>query len=364
VNADVSAAVGFATAAAVACAATPLALRVARRTGLYDHPREYRKHASPTPFLGGAAVLAGFCVAAIAVGGVSHKHILIACAIGMWAIGTLDDRFAVSPWWRLLAEALAATALVAGGLGWNTSLGGVADYVLTVLWVVGLVNAFNLMDNLDGACSTVGSLCGIGIGTLAVILRQPALAGVSFATAGACAGFLPWNLAGPAKIFLGDGGSMPIGLMIAALSMGTVGHLHVGDAKLLACGLLVGLPIFDTALVSVSRSRRGVTLLTGGRDHLTHRLLRVLKSPRKVAAILALCQACLSGLALLGNHFGTSTLAWLAAGAVAVGLAAIAVLDSDRWRPAGIAVSAHGRTRPSHTTTQSHRPSSVGVDSG
>jgi UDP-GlcNAc:undecaprenyl-phosphate GlcNAc-1-phosphate transferase len=337
---------------------------LAKRTGLYDHPREYRKHVSPTPFLGGAAVLAGFLVASVAVGGVSGKHVLLLCAIGMWLIGTLDDKFAISPVWRLLAETVAATALVAAGLGWKTSFGGVPDYILTVLWVVGLVNAFNLMDNLDGACSTVGSLCGIGIGTLAVILHQPALAGVSFATAGACAGFLPWNLAGPAKIFLGDGGSMPIGLMIAALSMGTVEHLHVGDAKLLACGLLVGLPIFDTALVSVSRSRRGITLVTGGRDHLTHRLLPVLRSPRKVAAMLALCQACLSGLALLGNHFGTSVLTGFAIGAVAVGVAAIAVLDSERWRPAGIAVSTGCRSQPSPAAAHSRRPSSVGVDSG
>jgi UDP-GlcNAc:undecaprenyl-phosphate GlcNAc-1-phosphate transferase len=354
-NAELSAAIGFATGTLVAAAATPLAIRAARRAGFLDHPREYRRHLRATPFLGGAAVIAGFLIAAVAVDGVSGKHVVLAIAVGMWALGTLDDKFAVAPIWRLVAEALAAAALIAAHLSWQTSAGPVVDAVMTILWIVGIVNAFNLMDNLDGACSTVGCVCAIGIGTFAAIHGLVAIAGLSFALAGACTGFLPWNLAGPAKIFLGDGGSMPIGFLVAALTMAAARSLIGSDHSLvaggiLAGGLLVGVPILDTALVSISRRRRGVPLVTGGRDHLTHRLLRVLGSPSGVAAALALCQALLCAATIVGDQLGVVTLTTFAGLAVILGLVSVAALDSPQWRPAGIASAApkERRLAPGH----------------
>ena len=339
-TAELSAALGFSVAAATAFAGTPIAIALARRADFYDKPRGYRKHGAPTPLLGGAVVLAGFLVAAIVVGGTSVRLlVLIACAIALWLVGTVDDRVAVAPKWRLLAETIAALALVAVGLGWKTSGGGGIDVVLTVVWIVGLVNAFNLMDNLDGACSTVGCVSAAGIGILAAINGQPVLAGLAFGVAGGCAAFLRWNLAGPAKIFLGDGGSMTIGFLIAALAMATGRALsHGGDAGLLAGALLVGLPILDTALVSFSRKRRGVKLVTGGRDHLTHRLLPALHTPRAVAGALGLMQAILCASAIAGDRWGTAALGVFALGAVTFGAVTIGVLDTRRWRPARIAV--------------------------
>ncbi len=354
---ELSAAVAFASAGVAALIATPLAIAVARRTDFYDRPREYRRHKAPTPFLGGAAVLVGFLIGAAAVGGASARLlVLLACATGLWLLGTIDDRFAVAPKWRLLAELGAAVALVKSGLGWRTSGGGVVDFAITAVWIVGLVNAFNLMDNLDGACGTVGFVSAAGIGLLAAIHGQAALAGLAFALAGACAAFLRWNLAGPAKIFLGDGGSMPIGFLVGALSMATARHLRVGDASVLAAALLAGLPILDTALVSFSRTRRGVTLVTGGRDHLTHRLLLRLRSPRAVATALALVQTALCALALVGDHLGVVALGALALGAVLVGLLAIAVLDTADWRPPGIAF---GPARPADQLATEPRLASI-----
>lgn len=364
-NAELSAIVGFGAAGAVTLAATPLAIAIARRTDFYDRPREYRKHAAPTPFLGGLAVIAGFLVAAVAVGGVSGKHVLLGCALGMWLLGTLDDRFAVPPRWRLLAEVLAAGALVWAGLGWHTPLGHVIDFVLTVVWIAGIINAFNLMDNLDGACGTVGCVCALGIGTLAAIHGQAAIAGLSFALAGGCAGFLPFNLARPSRIFLGDGGSMLIGFLVAALSLALARNMRFGDADILAVAILAGLPILDTALVSVSRLRRGVTLVTGGRDHLTHRLLLVLHSPRAVALALAGAQAALCALAIISVQLGRAELIGLGIGTASAGIVAIAVLDTARWRPAGIAVAP--RPEPVATVAARSQPvgaASVGVDSG
>jgi UDP-GlcNAc:undecaprenyl-phosphate GlcNAc-1-phosphate transferase len=324
----------------MACAvATPLAIAVARRTDFYDRPRGYRKHGAPTPFLGGAAVLLAIVVAALVVGAVSHRlWILLACAGPLWALGTLDDRYAVAPLWRLLAEVAAALALYAGGLGWELGRADGVQVALTVIWVVGLVNAFNLMDNLDGACASVACACGIGIGALALIRSQTDMAALAFAVSGACACFLRYNLSRPARIFLGDGGSMPLGFLVAGLSMALSRHLYFDSTSLLASALLIALPILDTTLVMVSRVRRGVPIHTGGRDHLTHRLLARLGSARNVAACLALVQLGLCGAAIAGELIGGGALWPIAGAAVAGGLAVMAMLDSAAWRPTGVAV--------------------------
>lgn len=338
---ELSAIVGFATGVGVCFLATPLAIRVARRTGFYDHPREYRQHRAPTPFLGGVAVLLGTFAAAAMTGAFSGRtSVLIGCAFLMWLIGTVDARIAVAPKWRVLATGLAAIALTAAGLGWKTDGGTSVDALLTLVWVVGLVNAFNFMDNMDGACATVAGCSATGIGILAVMYGQPVLAGLSFGLAGACAGFLPWNLAGPARIFLGDGGSMFVGFSVAALAMATSNQISGGEVRLLAGGLLVALPILDITLVVISRTRRGVTVTTGGRDHLTHRMLLALRSPRVVAVGLAVVQSIVCILALISVHVGPGLLIPTSLVLAMFGLTSIAVLDTDRWRPADIAIGA------------------------
>jgi UDP-GlcNAc:undecaprenyl-phosphate GlcNAc-1-phosphate transferase len=336
---ELTAAGSFAVAAAVSAVATPVAIRVAQRTDFLDRPREYRRHSRPTPFLGGAAVLAAFLIAALLVADVSGTlFVPLAGAVALWVLGTADDRVAVAPKWRLLAEAGAGAALFAGSLGWNTSLPGVVNLVLTTLSVIIAVNAFNLMDNLDGACGTVTAVAAAGVGVLGAIKGEVGIAALAFSLSGACAGFLPFNLAGPARIFLGDGGSMPAGFLIAALVMATTRHASAGNAGLLVGALLAGLPIFDATLVSFSRTRRGVTILTGGRDHLTHRLLLRLPDPRAVAAAVGGLQALLSVVAILGYELGAGDVAWLALGVFLMSTMGIVVLDSPRWRPPEIAI--------------------------
>lgn len=347
----------FAVAAVASLVATPIAIRVAWRTDFLDRPRQYRKHSAPTPFFGGAAVLAAFLLAALLVAGASGKLLVpLGCAVGLWLLGTIDDRVAVHPIWRLLAETGAAVALYAAHLAFETTLPGVFNLVLTIVAVVIATNAFNLMDNLDGACGTVAAVCAAGIGALAAIKGHTTVAALAFALSGACMGFLPWNLAGPAKVFLGDGGSMPIGFLVAALAIATAQHDDGGSTTLVVGALLAGLPIFDTTLVSFSRSRRGVSVLTGGRDHLTHRLLLVLHTPRRVALVLALAQAGLCSLAIVGQELGTGATAGLAFAAFVTGLVAVFVLDSARWRPANIAV-ANEMSLPRGTSAES-----VGAD--
>jgi len=358
-NAELSATVGFGAAAATSLIATPLAIKAARRLRFYDRPREYRKHAAPTPFLGGAAVLIGFLIAAVAVGGASGRLLVIlGWAIVLGAIGTLDDRSAVAPQWRLVAEALAAISLVAVGLEWETTAGDGLDFLVTVFWVVALVTSFNLLDNMDGACGTVGCVSAVGIGVVGAIHGEAVLAGLAFALAGACAGFLPSNLAGPAKIFLGDGGSMVVGYLVAALAIATCRLIRSDASSMLTGSLLVAVAVLDTALVIVSRRRRGISLVTGGRDHLTHRLSLAVGSPRAVAATLALAQGSLCLVAVIGDQIGSVAIAAVAAVAAAAGVAAIAVLDTPRWRPADIVIA------PVRVAGQGAQPSSAGIDSG
>ncbi|MFL5860423.1 MAG: glycosyltransferase family 4 protein [Solirubrobacteraceae bacterium] len=339
---ELSAGLGFAVAGGAALVATPVAIAVAVRADFYDRPRDYHQHLAPTPLLGGTGVLVGFLLGSIAAGLDGKLVVLVGCGLALWLIGTLDDRIPIAPAWRLLSETGLALALVWAGLGWRTSGGEAADIALTVVWVVGIVNGFNLMDNLDGACGTVASVSAAGIGTLAALHGDSAVAGAAFALAGACVAFLPWNLARPAKIFLGDGGSRPIGLLVAGLAMVTARRLHVGDTNLLAGALLVGVVILDTALVTVSRTRRGVTLVTGGRDHLTHRLLLVRRSPQAVAVVVASAQAILCAMAIAADQRGAQAIGIVALVTAALGVVAIAVLDTPRWRPLGIA----GAARP------------------
>lgn len=355
---SLSAVVAFAVGAVASLLLTPLAIAAARRTSFYDHPHGYHLHPRPTPLLGGAAVLAATLIAAGAVGIGRQLVVPLIAAGAMWLIGTRDDRVPVAPKWRVLAATGGAVALIVAGQGWNTAAGGAVDAVLTIVWVVGLVNAFNLMDNLDGSCATVAAVAAAGVGVLGAIKGQVGVAVVAFALCGACAGFLPWNLAGPARIFLGDGGSMPIGFLLAALAMAVARHSQAGKAGILVGALLMGVAIFDTALVSFSRLRRGVTLVTGGRDHFSHRLLLLLHSPRRVAAVLASAQAALCAFAIVGYELGTVAVAGLAFAAFVAGLPTVLVLDTARWRPAGIAI----RSQPS--SVERAEVTSAGADSG
>ena len=232
---------------------------------------------------------------------------------------------------RLITAAIGAK----NGLGWSAFNSDVASLALTIIWIVGLVNAFNLMDNIDGATGTVGMVCAAGAGIVVLAYGGIATAVLALALCGACAGFLVYNLRRPSRVFLGDGGSMPIGFIVAAVLMAgswDVGGL--GAAAIVAVAPLVGLPILDTTLVLVSRARRGVPLLSGGRDHLTHRLLGPLGTPRRVAVTLAVVQAglCGVGLALLG----AGSIAVIATGIAYIVLGSLAIMFLDlspRLRP-------------------------------
>jgi UDP-GlcNAc:undecaprenyl-phosphate/decaprenyl-phosphate GlcNAc-1-phosphate transferase len=330
----------YAGAVAVALIAvwilTPVARRSAVRTGFYDHPVGYKAHADPTPYLGGAAVLAGFLPAAILFAdGLGHFAPILGGAVALGVVGLLDDRSGIRPSLRILAEAIAATGLWAFDLGWSFSESSLVELVLTVIWIVGFTNAFNLMDNMDGAASTVACICAGGVAAQAIVGGDAELAALAFALSGACLGFLRYNLpaSGPARIFLGDGGSLPIGFIVAAAAMNIPVESGIGWPVVLVGALLLAIPVLDTLLVVVSRTRRRIALVTAGRDHLTHRLRTRLQTPRRVDAALAAAQAGASVAAILAAQSGRTTIIVVAFGFLALGAAAIALLERPSWAP-------------------------------
>jgi UDP-GlcNAc:undecaprenyl-phosphate GlcNAc-1-phosphate transferase len=294
----------FTVAALVAWLATPLARRVALRIQLLDVPTGYKAHARATPYLGGAAILLGVVVAALVLSGptpglwLNHGWAVVACALVLWVVGTADDRATVPVTLRVGVEVGLAVALYYLGHGWQIFHVGVLDLALTIVWVVGIVNAFNLMDNMDGAAATAAGVSSLGAGALALLSDKTEWAPLCFAVAGACLGFLPYNLARPARIFMGDGGSLPLGIMVAALTMSVVRSDYLGPSGVVVGALLVALVILDTTLVSYSRTRGGRPVMSGGRDHLTHRIVERLGSPGAVAATLAVTQFVVCSIAI------------------------------------------------------------------
>jgi UDP-GlcNAc:undecaprenyl-phosphate GlcNAc-1-phosphate transferase len=316
---------------------TPVARRLAVRLAFYDHPVGYKAHPAPTAYLGGAAVMGGFCLGAIIFGqGFSRFAPILACAAGLSLLGTLDDRFAVRPSRRILGEVVAAVILWHYGLGWSFLQSGFEELILTAVWIVGFTNSFNLMDNMDGAASTVAAVCAAGLALQSATSGDVVLGALALALAGACVGFLPYNLrrGAPARIFLGDGGSMPLGFIVAAVAMNIPTEEPLGWPVLLIGGLLLAIPVLDTLLVVVSRTRRGVSLVTAGRDHLTHRLHTRLASPRVVAAALAVTQASVSLFAVAAGRMGRTTIIVTALTFLALGAAVVALLERPAWATA------------------------------
>ena len=219
-------------------------------------------------------MLAFALAVAVGAGDPGRTLPLLAGVAVLLVVGTIDDRRTVTPQLRVAVELAVGVLLTAAGLGWRLGAGFAVDAAVTGIWVVAVVNSFNLFDNMDGAASTMAAVVSGGACVLAISTGATWAAVGCAALAGACLGFLPHNLAKPAKIFLGDGGSMPLGFAVAALVASAARSAEPSTLALLVGFLLVGIPAVDTCLVIVSRRRRGISVLTGGQDHLTHRTRR------------------------------------------------------------------------------------------
>ena len=165
---------GLAIALTVVYASTPFAIKLADRFEFYDRPVGYKGHGAPTPYLGGTAVIAGFVVAVLAIGVSPDKTLpLVGGALLLWAVGTVDDWRTLRPVTRVVIELGVAVALWQLGLGWDLGLGAAVDIAATAVWVVAVVNAFNLFDNMDGAASSIGAVVAAGLVVFGLVQDMP-----------------------------------------------------------------------------------------------------------------------------------------------------------------------------------------------
>ena len=319
----------------LALACTPIAIRVAGKLAFYDVPAGWKSHRAPTPYLGGAAVTVAFLLALAVAGGDQRGVFALGAATAlMWAVGTLDDYKGVHWAARIGWEIAGGAILWAAGLGWSVLAWEPANFALTVIWIVGVVNAVNLLDLMDGVAGMVSASCAAGAGVLGLLAGDELVAVAAFSLAGACLGFLPYNMRRPARIFLGDGGSMPIGFVLGAVIMAVGDDTEVGWVTILAAGVLLGLPLLDMSFRIASRLRRGVGLLQGGQDSLANYLERSFGNPQTVAASLAAVQAllCLVSIGALELGQGSVVVAWTIW--FVVGTAAVTLLETRVWAPA------------------------------
>lgn len=265
---------------------TPVMRKIALKIGAVDRPNIERKtQKEPVPYLGGVAIAIGITVAsfgALLSSDFSTETFNKALAVLLPAIlissmGLYDDRKSLDPWPRLVAQTIAAIA-VAIYLIQNQILGQAfnnraIDYLVTILWVVGICNSINFFDNLDGGASGTVAVISIFLFAIAFNRGQLLIGALAIVTAGATLGFLIWNKT-PAKIYMGDAGALFLGIIIAVLTIRLDPEVGPQSRALSIPLLLMAVPILDTTTVVISRLSRGISPFTGGRDHLSHRLMR------------------------------------------------------------------------------------------
>jgi UDP-GlcNAc:undecaprenyl-phosphate/decaprenyl-phosphate GlcNAc-1-phosphate transferase len=278
--------------------ATPILGRLALRKGIVDHPSSNKFHVEATPYLGGAALGGVFLLVAVAIAGASGKLLtVLTAALVVCVLGLVDDQRTVRPQTKLVVEAGVAIALWTVGL--RAEFFGVhaLDFGVTVLWVIAVTNAFNLLDNMDGLTSGVATISALTFFAIAAAHGDFVVASFCLALAGASLGFLRYNFP-PAKIFLGDAGALLIGFLIAALGLESQLVGNSGILWSLIPLMVVAVPVIDTTFVVISRLRAGRPIYLGGTDHTSHRLAGLGLTPGATASVIYAAQLTFSALAL------------------------------------------------------------------
>ena len=268
-----------------ALALTPVAKWIAPRVGAVAIPREDRWHRRTVPMLGGAAVWTSVAIVATAVGAVNRGLLaVVAVGWGMCAVGLVDDFLHLKPSTKLTAQIAAACAAVLLGVTLDWSHSAIVNALLTIAWIVAITNAINLLDNMDGLCAGVVAIAALSLAFAGA--GPPDALAYSAAMAGACAGFLVYNF-NPASIFLGDSGSLFLGSSIAVLTAAGEHRSTLGAVSALVIpALLLVIPLFDAAFVTISRKLSGRAASIGGTDHTSHRLVAMGFSERYAVLIL------------------------------------------------------------------------------
>ncbi len=316
-----------ASALVIAIGGTPLVRYAAMQLGILDQPSARKVHRAPVPLMGGAAIYLAFIVALAVWGERSYVNEVVGIFVGatlVSLIGALDDSRGVGSYLKLAFQIAAACILILSGVQVRL-FNGFMDIVLTFLWVVGITNAFNLLDNMDGLSAGVATVASAFFTLLAAMSGQYLVGTLAAALGGACVGFLVYNW-NPARVFMGDTGSLFLGFLLAAVGIKLRFPANSASITWMIPILILALPIFDTSLVFLSRLRRGKNpLTTPGKDHLSHRLASLTGSQREAVLLCYL----VTGATGLASIFLTQ--ANLQEAAI-VGLAALVLALFALWR--------------------------------
>ena len=275
---------------------------LAIRLGAMDAPNLARKtQAEPVPYLGGVAIALGISIitlSAVFVGadnfaGENNDQLkdlaltVLLPALVLGAMGLFDDLRSLSPWPRLIAQTVIGTAVAfvivnsgtigtpfgEGDLDAGAGNGSWINTLVTIVWIVGICNSINFFDNLDGAASGAIAIAALGVFVIAFDRGQELVSALSIVTAGATIGFLMWNKS-PAKIYMGDAGALFLGIIISVATIRLNPGITPTWHSLAIPVMLLAVPLLDTCVAVFSRLARGLSPLTGGKDHLSHRLVR------------------------------------------------------------------------------------------
>lgn len=271
---------------------TPFVRIVAVRLDYLDHPKDNKVHAHPMPLLGGIAMFLAFFIAVLtkeqAIAAPQVRAILLGSFI-LLIIGLVDDKMGMMPNFKLLGQFLAAMVVIKAGLRVDFIPNYYLSVIFTYLWIIGITNSFNLLDNMNGLSAGIAGIASLFFGIISLMSGQLVAGTVSFALAGCAFGFLKHNFP-KANIFMGDTGSLVLGYVLASLAILGSWKSFVLTTSLMIPVLVLGYPIFDTALVSIIRILEGRSIFQGGKDHSSHRLaLLGLKRYRAVLAIYGIC---------------------------------------------------------------------------
>jgi UDP-GlcNAc:undecaprenyl-phosphate GlcNAc-1-phosphate transferase len=296
---------------------TPLIKRFAVRIKAIDIPRDERRmHKKPIPLLGGLAIYISFIITLILkLGALKNSELGIIIGATIIVIGgAIDDILELKPIWKLLFQLTAAVCLIVSGVSiqvLTNPFNNVNGFIniewfyipFTLFWVVGITNALNLIDGLDGLAAGVALISTITIFVIALIHGRTEAAILTSILGGAILGFLPYNF-NPASIFMGDTGAQLLGFLLAAISM--VGTIKSATAFAISVPILaLGLPIYDTLFAMIRRKVNGKPISQGDRGHLHHRLIDLGLSQRQAVIIMYLISAILGGIAIIAMQVST-----------------------------------------------------------
>jgi UDP-GlcNAc:undecaprenyl-phosphate/decaprenyl-phosphate GlcNAc-1-phosphate transferase len=338
-------------AALLTLALTPVAGTLARAVGAVAEPADRHIHSVSTPLLGGLAILVGFLVPVLFYLPVdAGTRALLIGAVAISLIGAADDIWGLSPAWKLAGQVACAMVPVAAGLTIDhvtlPVLGvfdlGAAQYPLTLLWFVAIVNMINFTDGMDGLAAGVAGLSAATFAVLAASLDRADSAIIAAALAGACAGFLFFNFH-PARIFMGDAGSMLLGFVLAGVAVSGVMKSAAAIA-LIGPLLVLAIPILDTSFVILKRIKHGLPVYGADRSHFHHRFFNIGWGQRKTVAALYLWVALMAAITIAarfvpytdaeGDYQATGVLLLVGLFTIAVlaALYLIYVLEILKWR--------------------------------